>query len=129
MSLKDKVAENKRVAKKCMEINAYNAGVTRAYYSAFQQIKAYLEEKKFDYKSFLKRTNPNEREYSHGTLQAAVTDCLITNGKKLTDIYKIRVLGSLYSRRRRADYESDVIIEDELKTSLDDLETVLSIVA
>jgi uncharacterized protein (UPF0332 family) len=42
MAFVDKVAENKRAAEKCMEIRAYNAGVTRAYYSAFQHIKAYL---------------------------------------------------------------------------------------
>ena len=128
MSYKSKVTENKMVAEKCLDIQAYNAGVTRAYYSAFQHIKAYLIGRGFDYKAFLLQKNSTEREYSHGTLQAAVTDCLMTAGKKPTDIYKIKVLGSLYAKRRIADYEKERIIEEELKDSLKDLNTVLSVV-
>lgn len=128
MSYQDKAAENKRVAKKCMEIQAYNAGVTRAYYSAFQHIKAYLSGKQFDYKLFLQKSNPNEREYSHGTIQAAITNCLIANGKSYADIYKLRVLDNLYVKRRRADYEETDIIEAELRDSLADLDIILSVV-
>jgi len=128
MSYEDKVAENKMVAKKCLEMKAYNAGVTRAYYSAFLRIKAYLKRNQFDYNLFIQNF-PREREYSHGTLQAAITKCLSENGKTLIDICNVRVLSNLYEKRRRADYESGNIIEDELKASLKDLDTVLSIVA
>jgi len=129
MAFTDKSAENKRVAEKCLEIKAYNAGVTRAYYSAFQHIKAYLKGKGFDYEAFLRQNRSNDREFSHGTLQFATISCLMANGKKATDVYKLSVLDSLYDKRRRADYESDNIIEEELKTSLKDLATVLSTVA
>ena len=128
MSYSDKVAENKRVAHKCMEIKAYNAGVTRAYYAAFQHIKAYLIDKRFDYDAFLRQNSPGDREYSHGTLQAAVVSCLITNGKKYGDVYKLNVLSNMYSKRRKADYDKENILEPELKTSLNDLATVLSVV-
>jgi len=130
MPYNDKVAENKMVAEKCLHLKAYNAGVTRAYYAAFQHIKAYLIGTNFDYDSFLKKTNSTvERVYSHGTMQAAITTCLQAHGKNLTDIYKIRVLGNLYEKRRKADYDNGNIVEAELKDSLKDLYTVLTVVS
>ena len=129
MAFTDKSAENKRAAEKCMEIKAYNAGVTRAYYSAFQHIKAYLKGKRFNYKEFLQKIGSNDREFSHGTLRFATISCLMANGKKATDVYKLSVLDSLYDKRRKADYEPENIIEEELKTSLKDLAIVLSTVA
>ena len=133
MPYQNKAAENKIVAKKCMELKAYSAGVTRAYYSAFLHIKNYLigmqRQGHFDYNSFLKKTNSTEKEYSHGTLQAAVTNCLMANGKKLSDVYKMRVLDSLYEKRRRADYGYEDIVEPELEASLEELDVVLSVVA
>jgi uncharacterized protein (UPF0332 family) len=129
MSFADKVAENKKVAEKCMEIKAYNAGVTRAYYSAFLRIKGYLIDMKFDYKDFLLQRKLIDKEFSHGTIQAAVTACLMKNGKKPVDVYKLVVLNSLYEKRQRADYKRENIIEAELKASLNDLDTILSVVA
>jgi hypothetical protein len=128
MSFVDKVAENKRVAEKCMEIKAYNAGVTRAYYSAFLRIKGYLIDRRFDYKGYLRQAGSNDREFSHGTLQAAAITCLMENGKEPIDVYKLVVLSSLYEKRIRADYHQGNIIEAELKTSLNDLDIVLSVV-
>jgi uncharacterized protein (UPF0332 family) len=128
MAFIDKVAENKRVAEKCMEINAYNAGVTRAYYSAFLRIKGYLKDKAFDYEGFLRKKGLNDRIFSHGTLQLAIVTCLMNNGKNLLDIYELKSLDDLYKRRRIADYEQVNIIEDELKTSLKELDRILAIV-
>jgi len=128
MAFADKVAENKRVAEKCMEMKAYNAGVTRAYYSAFLRIKGYLTDKEFDYKDFLQKKGLDDRVFSHGTLQLAIVTCLMDNGKSLLDIYELKSLDDLYKRRRRADYEQDNIIEAELKTSLKELDRILAIV-
>ena len=129
MGFANKVAENKMVAEKCLGLKAYNAGVTRAYYSAFLHIKSYLLKNKFDYKKFLSQHKPKDRKFSHGTLRAAVIKCLLANGKNPTDVYKLRVIGSLYEKRRVADYEHINIMESELKISLDDLNTVLLIVS
>jgi len=129
MSYNDKVAENKRVAEKCFNIKAYNAGVTRAYYAAFQHIKAYLIGRQFDYDLFLQKAKSPEKAYSHGTMQAAITNCLMAHGKKPADIYQMKVFGSLYAKRRRADYDPENIVEAELKTSLADLDTVLTVVS
>ena len=129
MAYTNKPAENKRVAKKCLELKAYNAGVTRAYYSAFLLIKAYLKAKGFDYAGYLRQYGLMEKEYSHGTLRAATVTCLMANGKTAVDVYKLQVIGSLYDKRRRADYGYDDIVEDELKTSLADLDIVISTVA
>ena len=129
MSYYDKVAENKKVAEKCMALQAYNAGVSRAYYSAFQHIKAYLISKHFNYGLFLQSVNSTDREFSHGTMQAAITSCLLAHGKKPADIYKMRVLGNMYLKRKRADYEPDKIIESELITSLNELDIILTVVS
>jgi uncharacterized protein (UPF0332 family) len=128
MSFADKVAENKRVAEMCLETGAYNAGASRAYYSAFLHIKSFLKGKEFDYINFLKQIKSDDKFYSHGTIQSAIVSCLMANGKKAIDIYKLNCIDSMYDKRRRADYESDIIIEAELQTSLENLDTVLSIV-
>jgi len=129
MSFADKAAENKRVAKKCMEMKAYNAGVTRAYYSAFLLIKGYLIDNNFDYEGFLKKTGSDDKAFSHGTIRAAVTTCLMDNGKKPTDVYKLIVLSSMYYKRRKADYEEKTLLDFDLESSLKDLGIVSSIVA
>jgi uncharacterized protein (UPF0332 family) len=128
MSFEDKVAENKRVAEKCMVLKAYNAGVSRAYYSAFMRIKGYLTDKGFDYGSFLRKRGLDDKIFSHGTLQSAIVACLYDNGKKMSDIYDLKSLDDLYKKRRKADYEHVNIIEAELINSLKELNRILEIV-
>jgi len=60
----------------------------------------------------LRQNRSNDREFSHGTLQFATISRLMANGKKAADVYKLSVLGSLYDKRRRADYEPENIIEE-----------------
>jgi len=128
MSFVDKVAENKRVAEMCMKTGAYNAGASRAYYSAFLHIKSFLEGKKFNYANFIKQKRPKDRLYSHGTIQHAVICYLKANGKKDVDVCKLNCIDSMYKKRRKADYEEKLINKQELEVSLKDLDTVLSIV-
>jgi len=128
MSYSDKVAENKRVAEKCLDLKAYNAGVSRAYYAAFLHIKNYLESSKFDYGRFLQQHKPGDRAFSHGTIQPAIVKCLMDKGKKNVDVYKLMVLGNMYDKRRIADYQIHGTQEIDLKDSLQDLNTVLSVV-
>jgi uncharacterized protein (UPF0332 family) len=45
MSFTAKVTENKKVAEMCLKTGAYNAGASRAYYSAFLHIKSFLKQK------------------------------------------------------------------------------------
>jgi uncharacterized protein (UPF0332 family) len=116
------------VAEKCLEIKAYNAGVTRAYYSAFLWIKGYLIDNHFDYEDFLRQKGSYDRVFSHSTIQAAIATCLLENGKKPADVYKLFVLSNLYKNRQKADYRQENIIEAELKNSLNDLDTILSVV-
>jgi len=111
-----------------MKTGAYNAGVSRAYYSAFLHIKSFLRGKNFDYDNFLKKKKLDGKEYSHGTIQCAVVTCLYENGKKPVDIYKLSCIDSMYAKRRKADYEEKLIKKPELEDSLKDLDTVLSIV-
>ena len=128
MAFADKSAENKRVAEKCMEIKAYNAGVTRAYYAAFLRIKGYLTDNNFDYGGFLRKNGLNDKIFSHGTLQFAIVTCLVDSGKEWADIYDLKSLDDLYKKRRKADYEHGNIIEAELKNSLKELNRILAIV-
>jgi len=128
MSFTDKVAENKSVAEMCMKMGAYNAGVSRAYYSAFLHIKTFLKGKNFDYHNFLKQKKLDDKIYSHGTIQYAIVSYLMAHGKKPVDVYKLNCIDSMYGKRRRADYEKDMLKMPELQDSLKDLDTVLSIV-
>jgi uncharacterized protein (UPF0332 family) len=129
MSYKDKVAENKMVAEKCLGFKAYNAGVTRAYYAAFLHIKDYLISNQFNYAKFLQQRGSNDRIFSHGTLRSATVSCLMSNGKNPVDVYKLIALDNMYNNRRIADYESDNILESDLIDSLAGLKTVLAVVA
>jgi uncharacterized protein (UPF0332 family) len=129
MGFASKAVENKIVAEKCLSMKTYNVGVSRAYYSAFLHIKNYLVSKQFDYKAFLNQRRSNDKEYSHGTIQNAVVDYLMRNGKNIADIYKLNLLDDMYNKRIKADYKSVDILEVELKNSLRELDTILSIVA
>lgn len=127
MPFDDKIEENRRVAKKCKDLKAYNAGVTRAYYCVFLKAKSYLLVNHFDYVDFKKRRGITENRFSHGTILSATTECLLKNGKKPADICKLGVWDNLYNKRIQADYEPEDIIECELDSSLKELETILSI--
>ena len=129
MAFTDKVAENKMAAEKCLTFGAYNAGVTRAYYSAFLHIKSYLIKNGFNYTEFLKQNNSVDREFSHGTLRSATVKCLMANGKKPADVCKLTVLSDMYKKRIIADYTRENILESELKVSLQNLKTVLLVVS
>jgi uncharacterized protein (UPF0332 family) len=127
MSYSDKVIENQIVAKKCLAMNAYNAGVSRAYYSAFLRAKMFLVDNGFDYKDYLKKRGLNDRVFSHGTIQSAVVDCLMKKGRKLTEISKLSVLDNLYVKRKEADYSRQNKVKTELEDSLKELDLVLSV--
>jgi uncharacterized protein (UPF0332 family) len=127
VSFTDKAIENKIVAQKCLTLNAFNAGASRAYYSAFLAAKKFLIENHFDYKTFLNRIGEKQKEYSHGTIQRALIECLMANGKKPTDVYKLTVWDNLYKKRKRADYYPANISAVELRESLKELNTILSI--
>ena len=127
MPFNDKIDENKRVAKKCKDLKAYNAGVTRAYYCAFLKAKSYLLDNNFDYADFLTRRGIKDSRFSHGTILSAATECLMKNGKKPADICKLGVWDNLYKKRIQADYDEQNIIECELDSSLTELDTILAI--
>jgi uncharacterized protein (UPF0332 family) len=127
MPYADKVIENQNVARKCLAMDVYNAGISRAYYSAFLKAKMFLTDNKFDYGAYLKSKGLGDKEFSHGTIQSAVVDCLMKKGKKLTEIYKLNVLDNLYAKRRQADYSYENKVKAELTDSLNELDIVLSI--
>jgi uncharacterized protein (UPF0332 family) len=127
MSYSDKIIENQNVAKKCLAMNAYNAGISRAYYSAFLRAKMFLLDNNFDYDAYLKNKGLSDKVFSHGTIQSAIVDCLMGKGKKITEIYKLNVLDNLYVKRRQADYNYENKVKAELVDSLNELDIVLSI--
>ncbi|HOJ98603.1 MAG TPA: hypothetical protein PLW34_03475 [Termitinemataceae bacterium] len=130
MSLYQKAKENEQISAYCYkeEISAYNAGASRAYYAAFQKAKAYMIEKKFDYEKFLQKIKATEKPFSHGTIQRALVECLIVNGRDKNQIYKLNVWDNLYQRRIKADYKDKMISRDEMKASLQELNTVLTVI-
>lgn len=128
MSFADKINENKMIAHECLQLKAYNAGASRAYYAAFLAAKKFLTDHKFDYKAFLKKIREEkQREYSHGTIQRALTEWLEANGRNENDVRKLVVWDNLYNKRKRADYFPNSITERELRDSLNDIDTILSV--
>lgn len=130
MSYLEKSEENRRVAKKCTVLGAFNAGASRAYYSAFLRARYVLDSKLFDYPAFLARRHLNDQKlYSHGTIQCALVECLMKDGKKHPDVYKLNVLDSLYRRRIAADYHIGSLGDADLRDSLQELEDVVSVLS
>lgn len=129
MSYLEKIEENKRVLKKCTDINAYNVGASRSYYCAFLSMKNFLTSKNFDYKFFLKEIGrQDEREYSHGTIKQALFRCLLSNGYTLREISSLNKIDNLYFKRRIADYKKKNITENEFNDSLAELNAITSII-
>ena len=89
-----------------------------------------LDSKQFDYPAFLTRRHLNDQKlYSHGTIQRALVECLMEDGKKHPDVYKLGVLDSLYRRRIAADYHIESLSEFDLRDSLQELEDVVSVLS
>lgn len=130
VSYLEKSEENRRVAKKCTTLGAFNAGASRAYYSAFLRARYVLESKQFDYQAFLTRRHLNDQKpYSHGTIQRALVECLMQDGKKHPDVFKLGVLDSLYRRRIAADYHVGSLSEADLRDSLQELDDIVRVLA
>lgn len=128
MGYDDKVVENRRVLKKCRDLEAYNVGASRAYYCAFIGIKKYLINNGYDYKKFLMNIgNCGEREYSHGTVKKALFDCIICSGKKISNVNQLNILDNLYRKRRVADYEDKSIVLQQFDDSIRELDIIESI--
>jgi len=127
-SLHSKAEENKRVAMKCININAYNAGISRAYYSVFQKIKSYLIANKFDYADFIQQKHKeNQKPFSHGTIQQAAIECMIGQGKKIQDFRALSCIDNLYKKRKDADYEGKQFGKQDLKIILNEVEDIFKV--
>ena len=88
-----------------------------------------MEGGKFDYREFLKKRGVGyeERPFSHGTIRLATITFLTGKGKH-ADAFKLHALDNMYKKRRTADYEDRKLHEIDLKDSLRDLNTILSVV-
>jgi uncharacterized protein (UPF0332 family) len=130
MGFREKSEENQRVAKKCSTTRAFNAGASRAYYSAFLLARHVLDKKQFDYPAFLtSRRLVDQKPYSHGTIERALVECLMRDGKNRLDIYRLSVLDSLYRRRIAADYRAESLSEVDLMDSLRELDDVIRVLS
>lgn len=131
MDFYNKSDENKRVAVKCINIQAYNAGLSRAYYSVFQKIKGYLIDNNFDYDSFIKsynrKHNATEKLFSHGTLQQAIIFYMKSRGKKVQDYWALSYIDNLYKKRREADYTEKKFNEQDLTAALQEVEAIFKV--
>jgi uncharacterized protein (UPF0332 family) len=69
MGLLEKSDENVRIAKKCLNMDAYNAGVSRAYYAVFQNVECVLRNSStFNYEDFIKTNNIDRDHIPHGKM-------------------------------------------------------------
>ena len=129
MGLLEKSDENVKVAKKCLDMDAYNAGVSRAYYAVFQKVEYVLKNSKaFNYDDFL-RTNAIDKDHiPHGKMQQAMAKFLLAEKKK-ANLNKIVIYDNLYRNRRKADYSSYMFSKPELIQCLIDMEVIFGLIA
>lgn len=128
MNLHIKAEENKRVAMKCINIDAYNAGISRAYYSVFQKIKSYLIANKFDYDNFVKQKyNGIQKPFSHGTIQHAAVECMVRQGKNIQDFSALFYIDDLYKKRKEADYTEKQFAKQDLTMILDEVKNIFDV--
>jgi uncharacterized protein (UPF0332 family) len=121
--------ENIQVAKKCLGIKAYNAGISRAYYAAFQRVEYVLKSSSvFDYENFLETNKINREHIPHGKMQQAMTNYIMASKKKVS-LGKIIVYDDLYRKRRLADYSDRMFTEPDLQQSLDEMNTIFDLIA
>ena len=125
----EKAEENKLIAEKCKAMGKYNAGASRAYYSAFQMAKYVLIQNKNYHDEFiLKHGIENKDRYSHGRISNALSWCLIKKRKaNQNELADLNVLDNLYHKRRKADYEEQCLNEKEMENSLKELDKVLAV--
>lgn len=130
MSLQEKSDENKRIARRCIDMKAYNVGISRVYYAIFQSIENILKNSPanvFDYGRFLKDNNISGEHIPHGKMQQAMTEFLLADNKKL-NLGNITIYDNLYRKRRIADYSDRMFQEQDLTDSLREMDIVLGLV-
>jgi hypothetical protein len=128
MSLLEKSNENKRIARKCLDLEAYNAGISRAYYSAFQKAIYFIEHcEKFNYDAFLVKNKVDRNYIPHGKIQLALLECLMISGKKIS-LGEIILFDNLYHKRRAADYMDTMFTSADLADCLTKLDTILKLI-
>jgi hypothetical protein len=129
MGLLEKSDENVKVAKKCLDLDACNAGVSRAYYAVFQRVEYALKNSViFDYEGFLKANAIDKDHIPHGKMQQAMTKFLLAKNKK-ANWGKIVIYDNLYRNRRKADYSDYMFSRPDLTQCLIDMETIFGLIA
>jgi len=129
MGLLEKSDENVRVAKKCLDIDAYNAGISRAYYAVFQRIEYVLRNSTtFNYEDFLKTCKIDRDHIPHGNMQQAMAKFLLAEKKKV-NLSKIVIYDDLYYNRRKADYSDNMFSKPDLIRCLNNMETIFGLIA
>jgi hypothetical protein len=129
MGLLEKSDENVRVAKKCLDMGAYNSGISRAYYATFQKLEYVLRNSTtFNYEDFLKTCKIDMDHIPHGKMQKAMTNFLLAEKKK-AGLSKIVIYDNLYHYRRKADYFDYMFSKPDLTQCLYDMEVIFRLIA
>ncbi|MCL2155796.1 MAG: HEPN domain-containing protein [Leptospirales bacterium] len=134
--LNKKSEANLEIAVVCLDKNDekfFSVGASRAYYAIFQATKYLLVKKSFDYKKFKKNVPiaKKQRDYSHGSIGAALEYFLLNNGfNSQDDLIFIKEMHStfikLYDWRRQADYEKAVITKRNLEEAIEKAEMFIN---
>jgi uncharacterized protein (UPF0332 family) len=128
MSLIDKSSENKRIAQKCLDLEAYNAGISRAYYAVFQMVEHTLHSATvFNYKNFLIDNQIQGDHIPHGKMQQAMVKYILARDKS-ANLAGVNVYDNLYRKRRKADYTNEMFNENDLNDSIRDMDAIFKII-
>jgi len=130
MELKTKSNENIDLVEYAILAKKYCTSVAgRVYYAVFQAIKHFLEQEGFDYQRFLTKIHePDQKEYSHGTLKRALCDHLMTKKLNLGDAGKIGTIDQLYRMRIEADYRKREYNEADLSSYLRSARQIIGVI-
>jgi hypothetical protein len=128
MGLLEKSDENIRVAKKCLDMDTYNAGISRIYYAVFQRIEYVLRNSaNFNYEDFLETNKIDKDHIPHGNMQKAMFEFLLAEGKKV-NLSNIVIYDNLYYYRRKADYSDHMFSKPDLNQCLNIMKNIFSLI-
>lgn len=118
VNLQQKAEESLKVSEECVGLQAYNSGISRAYYSIFQAIKSTCEIRPFDVSKFI-----IDGKYPHrsiGTIFCFLMENHMGNfNYHKNEIYSLVAdIVKVYRKRENSDYKYGLYQKPDLEEAI-----------